>query len=185
MKSIAMKFAFVVLPWSSDAAKWLTFPVLYYISTTISLFLSIEIYKQPNIFIKNSGEENICISFLSWISTCHRVNTTKCCCIFSVISTMHCRIPDLHTSTLDLYFLERAALGSECEVLWTVFSPSTDLCWLFLMTTPIFYSFRCSHNRNCWNPLLQRSKVMVTIYIHNLQIIHKGSNRYARTDSLL
>lgn len=65
MKSIAMKFAFVVLPWSSDAAKWLTFPVLYYISTTISLFLSTEIYKQPNIFIKNSGEENICISFLS------------------------------------------------------------------------------------------------------------------------
>lgn len=26
---------------------------------------------------------------------------------------------------------------------------------------------------------------MVTIYIHNLQIIHKRNNRYARTDSLL
>lgn len=61
--------------------------------------------------------------------------------IFFSISTEHYRIHILHSSTLDLYFLEGAALGTEHEVPQTEFSESTgyvpSAVWLF-KTAAIF-----------------------------------------------
>lgn len=45
---------------------------------------------------------------------------------FVSVSTEHYHIHNLRSSTLDLYFLEGAALGTEHEVPQTEFSESTE-----------------------------------------------------------